>query len=105
MNEPSLITRQRALLHDLIQRAAERASAEPAIETAYQEQVDSVENDFTDGREAVSRRLAREQEENERDVEQVRVRVEAAFKVEQDTANREFIISRGKIMEREQEEK
>jgi hypothetical protein len=105
MNEPSLVSRQRALLHDLIQRAAERASAEPAIAMALQEQVDSVENDFSDGQEAVSRRLVRENEENEREVEQGRVRVEAAFKVEQDGAHREFVVTRGRIIEREKEAK
>jgi hypothetical protein len=105
MNEPPLIARQRALLRDLIQRAAERAHAEPAIEATFQEQVDTVENDFTDGRDALNRRLTRDREENERQIEQTRVNIEARFKVEQDTANREYARSRGEILEREQAEK
>ena len=105
MPEPSLIARQRALLRDLIQRSAERARAEPAIAAALRDQVDAVENDFADGREALDKRLRREREENERQIEQARVNIEARFKVEQDAANREYTLSRGQILERDAAEK
>src|SRR5690242_14402478 len=105
MNEPSLIARQRALLRDLIQRSAERARAEPAIASAFTEQVDNVEIEFTEGRESLDRRLAREQEENERQVEQGRSAIEARYKVEQDSIQREYVLTSGQILEREQSEK
>ncbi len=49
--------------------------------------------------------MTREQEENERQIEQARVSIEARFKVEQDAANREYAQARGHILEREQAEK
>jgi hypothetical protein len=105
MPEPSLIARQRVLLRDLIQRAAERARAEPAIAAAFQEQVDNIENDFLDGRESIEGRLARELEENERQMGQAHINIEARYKVEQDSAHREYMQARGRILEREQSEK
>ena len=105
MTEAPLIARQRTLLRNLIQRAAERAATEPAIAAAFQEQVDAIENEFSDNHEAVSWRLMREREENERQIEQARVSIEARFKVEQDAANREYAQTRGQILEREQAEK
>src|SRR6185312_16419014 len=105
MTEAPLIARQRTLLRNLIQRAAERAATEPAIAAAFQEQVDAIENEFSDNHEAVSRRLMREREENERQIEQARVSIEARFKVEQDAANREYSQARGQILEREEAEK
>src|SRR6478609_2552372 len=105
MTEPSLIARQRALLRDLIQRSAERARAEPAIAAALTEQVDNVEIEFTEGRESIRRRLVREQEENERQVEQGRIAIEARYKVEQDTAHREYALTSGQVLEREQSDK
>ncbi|HEY7307826.1 MAG TPA: FtsK/SpoIIIE domain-containing protein [Gemmataceae bacterium] len=105
MREPSLIARQRALLRDLIQRSGERARAEPAIAATFAEQVDNVEIEFSEGRESITRRLTREQEDNEREVEQKRIAIEARYKVEQDAANREFTLSSGKVLEREQSEK
>jgi hypothetical protein len=105
MPEPSLIARQRSLLRDLIQRSAERARAEPGIAAAFQEQVDAIENDFADTRDSLKQRLRRDQDENERQIEQARVTVEARFKVEQDAANREYTLNRGQILERESTEK
>src|SRR5262249_42756575 len=66
---------------------------------------DTIENEFTEGREAVSRRLVREQEENDRQMEQGHVRIEARYKAEQESAQREQTIARGKVLEREQSEK
>ncbi len=105
MTEPSLIARQRVLLRELIQRAAERAHAEPAIAAAFQEQVDAVENEFADGRDAVNGRLQREQEENERQFEQARASIEARYNVEQDTANRDYNEAHEEIVTREKFEK
>src|SRR5262245_30624456 len=105
MPEPVLISRQRELLRDLIKRAAERAQIEPTIPVELQEQTDTIENEFTEGREAVSRRLVREQEENDRQMEQGHVRIEARYKAEQESAQREQTIARGKVLEREQSEK
>ena len=101
MTEPSLIARQRAVLRDLIQRAGERARGEPAIAAALQEQGDAVEIEFTEGREAVRCRLTAELEENDRQIEQARVSIEARYKVEQDAANRELALAQGQILERE----
>ena len=61
MPEPVLISRQRELLRDLMQRAAERAQIEPTIPVELQEQTETIENEFTEGRESVCRRLEREQ--------------------------------------------
>jgi len=105
MSEPSLIARQRALLRDLIQRSGERARAEPAIAAAFQEQGDAVEIEFAEGREAVSRRLTHEHEENDRQIEQVRASIEGRYKVEQAAANREHAQAHGEILEREHAEK
>jgi S-DNA-T family DNA segregation ATPase FtsK/SpoIIIE len=105
MTESPLIARQRALLRDLIRQAAERARAEPAIAAAFQEQVDAVEIEYTEGCEAVATRLAREQEESDQQVERTRATIEARAKVEQDTANREHTSTRGRILEREHTEK
>jgi hypothetical protein len=105
MTEPSLISRQRSLLRDLMQRAAERARVEPAIAATFQEQEDTIEIEFAEGREAVSRRLTREQEENERQIEQAHISIEARYKVEQDSAHRAYAQSRGQILEREERDK
>jgi DNA segregation ATPase FtsK/SpoIIIE-like protein len=105
MSEPSLIARQRVLLRDLIQRAGERAHAEPAIAAAFEEQVDNVEIEFTEGCEVVSRRLEREQKENEREIDQARASIEVRYKIEQDTANRDYANARDEIVAREQAEK
>jgi hypothetical protein len=105
MPEPVLISRQRELLRDLIQRAAKRAETEPTIPAALQEQTENIESEFTAGRESVSSRLAREQEENDRQMEQAHARIEARYKAEQENAQREYTIARGKVLEREQEEK
>jgi S-DNA-T family DNA segregation ATPase FtsK/SpoIIIE len=105
MPEPSLIVRQRLLLSDLIQRAAERARGEPAIAAAFQEQGDEIEIAFSDGCEAVARRLTQELEANNRHIEQTRASIEARYKVEQDAAHREYTLTRGQILEREERDK
>lgn len=105
MTEPSLIARQRALLRDLVHRAAERARGEPAIAAAFQEQVDDAEIEYAEGCEAVARRVTSEREENERQIERARIGIEARYKVEQDAAQREYNSKRGQILEREDREK
>jgi len=105
MSEPSLIARQRELLRDLLQQAAERARGEPAIAAAFQEQGDQVEIEFAEAREALDRRRAQELEENERQIEQARRSIEARYKAEQEAAHREFVQKRGQILEREENEK
>jgi hypothetical protein len=105
MPEPSLIARQRVLLRDLIEHAAERAHGEPAIAAAFQEQVDHVEIEFAEAREALESRRTRELEENERHIEQARSSIEARYKAAQEAAHREFVSTRGKILERDESEK
>lgn len=105
MTEPSLIAQQRAQLRDLIEHAAERARGEPAIAAAFQEHVDNVEIDFADGCDALERRRTSELEDNERQIAQARVSIEARYKVEQDAAHRELLQTRGRIREREENEK
>jgi DNA segregation ATPase FtsK/SpoIIIE, S-DNA-T family len=105
MSESSLIARQRALLRDLIQQAAERARGEPAIAAAFQEQVDNVEIEFAEAREALDRRRKQELQENERQIEQARSSIETRYKSEQEAAHREFVQKRGQIVEREESEK
>ena len=43
MNEPSLIGRQRTLLRDLVQLAAEKARSEPALAQSYRAARESAE--------------------------------------------------------------
>jgi len=105
MIEPSLIARQRSLLRNLIQHATERAHGEPAIAAALQEQVDNVEIEFAEAREAIERRRTREMEENERQIEQARSSIEARYKAEQEAAHREILQKRGQIKEREESER
>ncbi len=105
MSEPSLIARQRALLRDLIHQAAERAHGEPAIAAAFQEQVDNVEIEFAETREAIERRRTQALEENERQIEEARSSIESRYKAEQDAAQRELTHKRGQIREREESEK
>jgi S-DNA-T family DNA segregation ATPase FtsK/SpoIIIE len=105
MTESSLIARQRVLLRNLILRSADRARGEPAIVAALQKHTDEVEIEYTEGCEALSRWLTREQEENERQIERARASIEANYKIEQDTCYREYNLNRGKILEREESEK
>src|SRR5579883_3444590 len=105
MPEPSLIARQRALLRDLLHQAAERARSEPAITAAYQEQVDNIEIEFAEAREAIERRRTLELEENERRIAQSRITIESRYKVNQDAAHRQYLQARGRILEREENDK
>jgi S-DNA-T family DNA segregation ATPase FtsK/SpoIIIE len=105
MPEAALIARQRALLRDLIQHAAERARSEPAIAAALREQEDSIEIAFAEAREALEHRRMQEEEENERQIEQARSSIETRYKADQDAAQREFVHRRGQILEREESEK
>src|SRR5579875_2330251 len=105
MPEAALIARQRVLLRDLIQHAAERARSEPAIAAALREQEDSIEIAFAEAREALEHRRMQEEEENERQIEQARSSIETRYKADQDAAQREFVHRRGQILEREESEK
>ncbi|MHB1426041.1 MAG: FtsK/SpoIIIE domain-containing protein [Gemmataceae bacterium] len=105
MTEPALIAHQRALLRDLIQNAAERARGEPAIAAALRDQGDNVEIEFAEAREARDRRRDQELQENERQIEQARISIEARYKTEQDSVYRELMQRRGQILEREESEK
>jgi hypothetical protein len=104
MTEPALIARQRALLRDLLRRAAERERNEPAIEATFREQLATIESEYTSGCEAVRQRFATEQQANESAIEQARLTIGGIYKGEQDAAEKEHAQARANILDQAQTE-
>ena len=83
MTEPLLIARQRTLLRELVQLAADRGRAEPTLEQEYQSRKADEENAFDEAYQAVIVRFAAQKEQAEHEVREARAAIHASFETEQ----------------------
>ena len=105
MNEPLLVSRQRSLLRDLAQRAAARAKDEKLLGQSAPHARAQAESAWETGRQTAATRLKIEQAAAERETEEQRAAIQAAYDEEQTAAQEEFTEDRDDLTHRCEEEK
>jgi hypothetical protein len=105
MNEPSLIARQRSLLHDLSSFADERSRAEPELAESYRSQKEEADRTFQEGSEALRQRNASEKEVLDSELEQTREAIGSHWTLEQETIQKEYAEARWELGSRLDTEK
>src|SRR5215472_10243103 len=99
MMEPELIARQRTLLRDLTDLAAERARAEPTIEEAFRTRKAAEEAEFDAAYQAAVVLFATAKEKAEREVRETRESLQGRFDAEQLAITRELTRERQRVEE------
>jgi DNA segregation ATPase FtsK/SpoIIIE, S-DNA-T family len=99
MTEPSLVDRQRTLLHDLAHLAAERSQAEPVIEQEFRSCMAAENRTFEQSEKEVIVRFAYEKEQADREIREAREKIQARFEAEQTEAARELNVVRLRLTE------
>src|SRR5437879_5633066 len=99
MAEPSLIDRQRVLLHDLARLAADRARVEPAIEQEAQSKRTAEANAFDEKYQTIIIQFASQKEQADREVREARAAIRSRFETEQGATTRELARDRLRFAE------
>src|SRR5438067_3055228 len=99
MAEPSLIDRQRALLHDLARLAADRGRVEPAIEQEAQSKRAAQESAFDADYQTIILQFASQKEQADREVREARAAIRSRFETEQAATARELARDRLRFAE------
>jgi hypothetical protein len=102
MTEPSLIHRQRTLLHDLYHLVAERTQLEPGVEASFQTRQETTEQEFEQARSRILSRCEAEKSSAEREFQQSRSRLTTDFEEEYTAVNTEYAEKRQQINEQYQ---
>jgi hypothetical protein len=100
MNEPSLIARQRALLHDLANYAVEKARTEPALAASFRAAMEREQQEFARDGEALRQGLAADREAADEEFRQAREAIDARFAADQESAQREDTTAREELAAR-----
>ncbi len=97
MTEPDLLRRTRAILHDLVRIAAERAEAEDAVAAVYALALADLNRSFDEQRSAITDRYESERSVGERTFQAAREREPVALQIEYDRTEAEFFATRRKL--------
>jgi hypothetical protein len=103
--EPALISRQRAVLRDLLLLVAERAQLEPRLDQEFKQRMEAAELEFDTDYQSIIVRFASEKETVEREFQEARELIAQRFEAERAAAEREYGDARQKILEQAEVEK
>jgi DNA segregation ATPase FtsK/SpoIIIE, S-DNA-T family len=90
MTEPSLISRQRRILHDLYRAIAERAETEPRIEQEFKARTEAGEKWFQESCQQVISRFETDKQASQQEFEDTEARVTKRFKTERWAQDKEW---------------
>jgi DNA segregation ATPase FtsK/SpoIIIE, S-DNA-T family len=105
MTEPLLISRQRTLLRELLERGAERLEAGPEIERAARGRKAAAQRQFDEAYQAAIIRFASEKEAADVSVKETREAITARYEAEAKSAEREVGAARTRILSRYEDAK
>src|SRR5258708_6425529 len=100
MTEPLLISRQRTLLHELLERGAERVTTEPEIERAYRTRRTAAQREHDEAYQEAVVRFASAKEAADAHIQESRAAITALYDSENKAAEREVGAARTRILSR-----
>jgi hypothetical protein len=98
LSEPLLLQRARAVLHDLIERAAARVRAEQEAEAGLAARTQAAETTYQETRERLTREYQAAKERTEKEYTKIREDIAARFEAGHALAEKAFTDSRRKII-------